>query len=173
MHDFWVFGYGSLMWNPGFHYDFVLPARLFGYHRALCIYSNHYRGTVDNPGLVLGLDRGGCCDGLAFHVPSSDTQTTYDYLIEREQINSVYIEKQRPIHLNDGRIVTGLFFVADQTHEQYAKKLDLNEMATIIRKSHGLAGSNRDYVINTAISLKKIGIHDRFLERLEKLLQDK
>lgn len=172
MHDFWVFGYGSLMWNPGFHHDFMLPARLYGYHRALCIYSNHYRGTVENPGLVLGLDRGGCCDGLAFHIPLSDTQKTYDYLIEREQVNSVYIEKQQPIHLNDGRIVNGLFFVADQTHKQYAKKLDLSEAATIIRQSHGLAGSNRDYVINTAKSLKQIGIHDRYLERLEKFLQD-
>ncbi|MBI0026836.1 gamma-glutamylcyclotransferase [Bartonella sp. M0280] len=172
MHDFWVFGYGSLMWNPGFHYDFMSPARLYGYHRSLCIYSNHYRGTVENPGLVLGLDRGGCCDGLAFHVPVEDTKKTYDYLIEREQVNSVYIEKLKPIHLKDGRIVNGLFFVADQSHEQYAKKMDQENMATIIRQSHGLAGSNIDYVVNTAASLRKMGIPDKSLEKLAKLLQD-
>lgn len=172
MHDFWVFGYGSLMWNPGFSHDFKLPARLYGYHRALCIYSHHYRGTVKDPGLVLGLDRGGCCDGLAFHVPENDAETTYHYLIEREQVNSVYIEKQKPIHLNDGRIVNGLFFVADRAHEQYAKKLDLKSMAAIIRQSHGLAGSNRDYVMNTAMMLRQKGINDKLLQRLEKLLCD-
>lgn len=170
MRDFWVFGYGSLMWNPGFLYDDLKPARLYGYHRKLCIYSHHYRGTPENPGLVLGLDRGGCCDGLAFHVAEKDANRAYKYLIDREQVNSVYIEKQKPIYLRDGRTEQGIFFIADEKHQQYAGKLTIEAMANIISKSFGCAGSNRDYVINTITMLRQIWIQDKPLEKLEQLL---
>ncbi len=166
MNDFWVFGYGSLMWNPGFIYDHVMPGRIYGYHRSLCIYSHHYRGTPEFPGLVLGLNRGGCCDGLAFHVTEQNAKKTYEYLIEREQVNSVYIEKQRSIYLQDKSIVKGLFFVADETHEQYAGKLGLKEMVEIVRRSSGIAGTNSDYVLNTIDMLREKGIQDTQLEKL-------
>lgn len=172
MGDFWVFGYGSLMWNPGFAYDEMVQGRLYGYHRSLCIYSHHYRGTPAHPGLVLGLDRGGCCEGMAFHIPENYAQTTFDYLVEREQVNGVYLEKRGAVHLCDKRIVNSLFFVADRAHSQYAGKLVPETMAAIVNESCGLAGPNRDYVTNTIDLLRNVGIRDNILERLEKLLPD-
>ena len=82
--DLWVFGYGSLMWNPGFAHAEARPARVYGYHRAFCLYSEHYRGTEARPGLVLGLNRGGSCRGRAFRVPAHDADAAMEYLIARE-----------------------------------------------------------------------------------------
>ena len=107
----WVFGYGSLMWNPGFATPETQPARLHGWHRAFCIYSEHYRGTPEKPGLILGLLPGGACRGLAHRLPARDYEATRRYLWTREIDNDgVYEEAIRPIHLADGahRVVAGL-----------------------------------------------------------------
>src|SRR3954468_20431888 len=109
--DLWVFAYGSLMWRPGFSYVERTPARLIGYHRALCVLSHVHRGTPERPGLVLGLDRGGRCHGVAFRVAASEAAATLAYLREREQVTSVYIERGLPVRLRDGGEIRALAYV--------------------------------------------------------------
>ena len=108
MGDLWVFGYGSLMWRPGFAHVETHRARLFGYRRALCIASFVHRGTPERPGLVLGLDRGGSCLGLAFRVPGEREGEVIDYLRERELVTNVYLERRLPIRLDNGQMVEGV-----------------------------------------------------------------
>lgn len=170
MGDFWVFGYGSLMWNPGFFYDDVILARIYGYHRSLCIYSVHYRGTVENPGLVLGLDRGGSCYGMGFHVPQKKAEETYHYLVEREQPTGTYHEKWLHLFLEDKRQVKALAFVTNRKHDQYAGILPLEKVAQIVKGADGLSGTNIDYVLNTAKLLRQNNIYDASLEKLALLL---
>jgi cation transport protein ChaC len=172
MNDFWVFAYGSLMWSPGFFYDDVQPTRLLGYHRRLCIYSFHYRGTPKQPGLVLGLINGGVCDGLSFHIPQRRAQTSYEYLIQREQLNGVYKERSLLLSLKDGRKVQGLVFVADFMHPQYAGFLDSDKIAEIVSKAKGKTGSNKEYVLRTVRHLQGLDVRDYLLERIfHKLLR--
>src|SRR6201988_3951365 len=99
--DLWVFGYGSLMWRPGFEHIEQVPARLIGEHRALCVYSFDHRGTPEKPGLVLGLDRGGACRGIAFRVAPEQRKATVEYLRAREQTTHVYREVMRSVWLNN------------------------------------------------------------------------
>src|SRR5262249_44770370 len=122
----WVFAYGSLMWNPGFAVRETKPARLHGFHRAFCIYSEHYRGTPQKPGLILGLLAGGSCRGLAHRLPARDYDAVRRYLWRREIENDgVYVEEVRPIHLADGHTVPALVYLADRAHRQFAGKLPL------------------------------------------------
>ena len=122
--DLWVFGYGSLMWRPGFVYTLRSKAMLRGWRRSLCIYSHVYRGTRQEPGLVLGLDRGGACPGVAFRVAAALSEPTIRYLREREQATSVYLERMVPVTLESGERVNALAYVADRLHDQYAGRLD-------------------------------------------------
>jgi cation transport protein ChaC len=164
--DLWVFGYGSLMWQPGFPFAERLTATVHGYHRALCIYSYHYRGTEARPGLVLGLDRGGSCQGVAFRVAAAEAPATLAYLRVRELVTNVYREVLLPARLSDGRHVTALAYVADRAHAQYAHGLSPAEIEALVGSAVGVAGSDRDYVCNTQAHLAAIGIRDRMLERL-------
>ena len=116
MDDFWVFGYGSLMWNPGFAFEEKAAARAFGYRRSLCVRSWVHRGTQARPGLVLGLDHGGSCRGMAFRVPAADKGDVVDYLRERELVTHVYRERIMPVLLSDGRRVPALTYVIDRGH---------------------------------------------------------
>ena len=170
MDSFWVFGYGSLMWNPGFNYEEARLCRLYGYHRSFCIYSTHYRGTKERPGLVLGLKKGGSCQGMAFKIPANNAQETYDYLIEREQVSGVYKEKHLNLYFDNKAHENGLAFVADAFHAQYAGKLGLDDMVSVITNATGNAGKNVDYALNTVSHLQKLGVHDRQLEDLTKKL---
>jgi cation transport protein ChaC len=149
----WVFAYGSLMWQPGFAYRRVAPALLRGYHRAFCIYSHHYRGTPDRPGLVLGLARGGACRGLAFEVAEAEAAAVRGYLDERELVNYAYIARMLPVAIEGGRVMA-YTFVADAQHGQYAGALPVDEAAAIIMAAQGCAGLNRDYLINTIRQLE-------------------
>ena len=124
MGDFWVFGYGSLMWRPGFAHVETRRARLMGFRRSLCIRSFVHRGTEQRPGLVLGLDRGGSCVGLAFRVPGDLRDAVLAYLRERELVTSVYLERSLAIQLDQGEKVEAVCYIADRNHRQYAGKLD-------------------------------------------------
>jgi glutathione-specific gamma-glutamylcyclotransferase len=169
---FWVFGYGSLMWKPGFLYTARHPATAYGVHRRLCIYSTHYRGTPENPGLILGLVRGGCCHGMAFKVPAADAEETLAYLTEREQITKVYNEQFRPVHLRGGQVVRALCYVVDESHSQFAGRLPAADQLRLVARSHGSMGPNRDYVCNTARLLNEIGVEDRILSWLAQQLDE-
>lgn len=168
--DLWVFGYGSLMWRPGFDSAENIPALLTGFSRSLCIYSHIYRGTLEMPGLVLGLNSGGVCHGQAFRVPADNRLPVLTYLREREQVSGVYVEKWLTIALADGRHVEALVYVADPLHVQYAGGLTAEDMALVVRRARGQAGPNRDYVANTARHLQEMNIRDDRLEAVLKLL---
>ncbi|WP_244462646.1 gamma-glutamylcyclotransferase [Methyloceanibacter caenitepidi] len=170
----WVFGYGSLMWRPGFPFDAHTPARLEGAHRALCIYSVLHRGTPNEPGLVLGLDEGGRCEGVAFRVEPGAENDTIAYLREREQVTDVYVETYREIVLSNGsgQTVRALTYVADPTHAQYAGALDIETQLRIVRAGRGQAGANIDYVLNTVEHLESLGTHDPLLFALAERLRN-
>lgn len=158
----WIFGYGSLLWNPGFAYDRAEVARLTGWHRSFCMASVHYRGTATAPGLVLALDRadGRHCDGLAFAVSASEAEATLAYLRERELISYAYLEVQLDVHLASGTSVRALTYVINRDHDQYRGGLTLDEQARIIMASHGIRGPNADYLEATANHLTELGIAD-------------
>jgi len=162
-HELWVFGYGSLMWRPGFAHVERHPATLRGAHRSLCLYSMIHRGTKEQPGLVLGLDRGGSCRGVAYRVEASAVDATLAYLREREQPNYAYREVLWPVRLNDGRTVEALTYVVDRAHPQYAGVLTPDAMLPIIRGAEGQSGRNVDYIRNTAAELAKLRIQDATL----------
>jgi cation transport protein ChaC len=172
--DLWVFGYGSLMWRPGFEFVEQVPARLIGEHRALCVYSFDHRGTPEKPGLVLGLDRGGACRGIAFRVPAGRRIDTVDYLRSREQTTNVYREVMRSVWLeNEARQrVSALAYVIDRGHVQYAGRLSLTEQLRYVRQGHGRSGNNRDYVISTVKSIEAQGFRDPQLHQLALMLHD-
>lgn len=164
MDEFWVFGYGSLMWNPGFQFQVRMGARAFGYRRSLCIRSFVHRGTPERPGLVLGLDRGGSCRGAAFKVNAEDREEVLDYLRKRELVTNVYLERHLRLALEGGREVRAIGYVVDRTHQQYAGALDIEEAARIVEVSAGQSGPNDAYVENTVAHLKEMGIRDAWLE---------
>lgn len=167
----WVFGYGSLMWRPGFEFVAVQPALLRGWHRGFCIYSRHYRGTPERPGLVLGLDRGGACRGLAFEVSEDNAAEVVDYLNERELVNYAYTARSPAVRLADGRRVEAYTFVADPHHRLYAGELGVQRAAEIIMDAEGRAGLNRDYLINTVRQLEAHGFVDKRLHELLALVE--
>lgn len=164
--DLWVFGYGSLMWRPGFPYLERRHAHLFGYHRSLCIFSHVHRGTPDNPGLVLGLDRGGRCHGVAFRVAAHEVEATVHYLREREQATAVYLERRLPVRVGASETVNALAYVADRKHPQYAGRLSFDEVLRLVRQGQGVSGANPDYVRSTHEHLLGMGIIDPLLERI-------
>lgn len=163
--DLWVFGYGSLMWNPGFPHLEHRPALLHGYHRKFCIYSYRYRGTPERPGLVLGLDRGGSCRGIVFRVSPGDAPAVLEYLWEREMITGVYRPTQVVVSAG-GEKLRACTFVAQRRHRQYCGGLESARVAECIRGGCGDRGPNLDYLANTVLHLRELGIHDESLERL-------
>ncbi|HVY21703.1 MAG TPA: gamma-glutamylcyclotransferase, partial [Bauldia sp.] len=158
MSDFWVFGYGSLMWRPGFAHAEAIAARLAGAHRALCIYSWVHRGTADRPGLVLGLDQGGSCLGVAFRVAAENRQDVLAYLRERELVTDVYREATRRVSLADGRQVEAVAYLVRRNHPQYAGHLPRETLLALTRDAVGQSGANADYVIQTQRHLAERGI---------------
>jgi cation transport protein ChaC len=170
MDDFWVFGYGSLMWRPGFAHTEVERAHLHGYHRALCVHSYVHRGTPQRPGLVLGLDRGGSCIGLAFKVPGALRDEVMDYLRARELVTSVYIERLLQVRLASGPLVPAVAYVVDRTHPQYAGRLQPEQAAKAVCGAVGQSGPNEDYVLNTVEHLRALAIRDPWLESVARLV---
>ena len=168
LRPLWVFGYGSLIWNPGFPVAEKRLATLGGFVRSFCMSSIHHRGTVEKPGLVLALDprEGGFCRGLAFRVPDDDASATVAYLRERELISSAYVERLVDLTLDGGEGVSALAYVVDTGHEQYVAGLTLEDQARIISTAVGGRGPNTEYLWNTARHLAELGIGDRDLDWL-------
>lgn len=172
---FWVFGYGSLMWRPGFSYRERIVAEVSGWRRALCVYSHVHRGTPERPGLVLGLDRNeagpACaCRGVAYRVAEEEAQGVIDYLRAREQATAVYIEARVGVALGDGSEVEALTYVVDREHPQYAGSLPREELLRLVRQGVGISGANPEYVIATARHLEEIGVEDAVLSDLARAL---
>ena len=167
-HELWVFAYGSLMWRPGFPHQESCRARLDGYHRAFCISSTHHRGSATRPGLVLGLDRGGACEGVAYRVAADRARGVLAYLRERELISGVYRETHVPVSLHDAerRSVTALAYTVERCHPSYIGRQPLRTLAHQIRGARGVSGENLDYLLNTVRHLADAGIRERGLERL-------
>ena len=170
--ELWVFGYGSLMWRPGFNALERVPARLKGLHRSLCVFSHVHRGTPERPGLVLGLDRGGMCRGIAYRVAAGARSETIAYLRAREQVTSVYRETVRRIELEDAarRQVRALCYIVDRGHAQYAGRLSLAERLHCVRQGHGRSGPNPEYVIETVRALEALGYRESELHVLAERL---
>jgi len=171
--DLWVFAYGSLIWRPGFAFMERVEARLIGAHRALCVYSFYHRGTAERPGLVLGLDRGGACRGIAYRVAASARAETIAYLREREQVTMVYRECTRRVWLKGDpeRSVSALCYMVDRSHPQYAGRLSLEQQLHHVRQGHGHSGANRDYVIATVAALESLGLRETELHLLAERLK--
>ncbi len=171
--DLWVFGYGSLIWRPGFDHLERLPARLTGAHRGLCVFSHVHRGTPEKPGLVLGLDLGGACRGIAYRVAASRRAETLAYLRAREQVTMVYRETVRSVALlsDPERRVSAVCYMVDRGHPQYAGRLDLATQLHLVRQGHGQSGANRDYVLSTVNALEALGLYDRDLHLLAERLR--
>lgn len=167
----WVFGYGSLMWRPGFPFAERRGATLHGRRRAFCIYSVHHRGTYERPGLVLGLAPGGTCRGVAYRVAEADWDAVYAYLLEREQPTETYIEARRHVRLDDGRRLEALCFLSDVAHQQWAGALGLERQAELIAGATGLSGRNVDYLRDLVQHLREMGVRDASMERLLGLVE--
>ncbi len=170
--DLWVFGYGSLMWNPGFDHTEAVVATLSGYHRSFCMRSIHHRGTEEAPGLVLALDEmdGSHCQGLAFRACPKSHDKTLAELRARELVSSAYLEKRLRIHLQDGREVDAVTYVIDPDHVQYCQ-IALDEQAQIIARAVGGRGPNTEYLYNTAAHLADLGIEDHDLSWLSRTVR--
>jgi len=172
----WVFGYGSLMWRPGFDFVDRRIARLHGYHRHFCVWSHRYRGSPKVPGLVLGLDRGGSCRGVAYRIAPERADEVLSYLHEREMITGIYRPSRLSMTVTDdqGTIdrITAQTYVVDRAHPQYAGTLSRAELAALVIQGVGTAGPCRDYLVNTVEHLREMAIPDRRLERMLALVED-
>lgn len=153
------------MWDPGFPHVAAEPALLRGYHRAFCIYSSRYRGTVQSPGLVLGLDPGGACKGIVYRIAAADKAAALEALWNREMRRGVYRPRLIPVSTPTARR-NALSFVANRTHSGYAGRLEINSAARIIAMCCGERGPNVDYLLNTLRHLDALGVHDHHLHQL-------
>ncbi|MEM8572243.1 MAG: gamma-glutamylcyclotransferase [Pseudomonadota bacterium] len=173
--DLWIFGYGSLIWHPGFDYLSRHLASLSGHSRSFCMVSVHYRGTPERPGLVLALDAAsGCvCEGVAYRVSQSHAAETLAYLRERELVSYAYVEAWLPVHLQSGETVEAVTYVIDRDHPQYRGDLDLQRQADIIASAEGPRGPNADYLFNTVDGLVELGLHDADLLALAGLVRER
>ena len=167
-HDLWLFAYGSLMWRPGFAVAETRRARLTGYRRCFSIYSVHHRGTPERLGMVLGLDRGGVCEGIAYRIAAQEADAIRRYLRSRELINGVYREALLQIELEQDppAEVMALTYIVERAHPNYAHRLPLPTQARLIKGAKGLSGANIDYLVSTVRHLRELGIRERELERL-------
>jgi cation transport protein ChaC len=155
----WVFAYGSLIWHPGFEYAERHLVRVHGYHRAFCITSTVYRGTPESPGVVLGLDRGGSCHGVAYRIRPGEEEEVVEALYQREMPHHVYTPRMLPVRLPSGSCVQALTFVARRDHPSYLR-LSRDEVLRRLSSCRGGRGHNRDYAINTWHALREWGIDD-------------
>jgi cation transport protein ChaC len=164
--DLWIFGYGSLMWAPEFRPAERSFGRLHGYHRALCILSMRYRGTLKRPGLVMGLCRGGSCWGVALRVRGPHVRATLEHLWRREMPRRVYMPRLLAVRIRGGRLVRALAFVANPEHPHFVHELALPELARLVAQGVGERGHCVEYIANTIAHMGEIGVQDPHLERV-------
>lgn len=164
--DLWLFGYGSLMWSPGFRHAEKRTGLVRGYHRALCILSNRYRGTPEKPGLVMGLCRGGSCWGMAFRIPAARVRRVLRALWSREMLNKVYVPTLVPVTVGPRLRIRALAFVADTSHRQFVRELDLHGRARLVAQGIGQRGPCVDYIRNTLEHMLELGMNDPHLARI-------
>jgi cation transport protein ChaC len=164
--DLWVFGYGSLMWSPGFRAAEKSPGKVHGYHRSLCVYSHRYRGTAKRPGLVMGLCPGGSCWGTAYRIPAARVPRVLAYLYRREMRNRVYLPRFVRVGTRGGREVRALAFIADAGHSHFAGDLSMSATALIVARGCGERGRNIDYLSFTLAHMHELGVKDPHLDRI-------
>jgi glutathione-specific gamma-glutamylcyclotransferase len=161
----WLFGYGSLIWNPAFHFSARLIGRIWGYHRRFCLWTHLGRGRPERPGLVLGLERGGSCQGVVFHIAPGSVEDELEIVWRREMLSGAYLPRWLEVRTAAGT-VRAIAFVINPAHERYAHLLSDDEIAEAIATASGWLGPCADYLVNTVDHLATLGIHDRPLERL-------
>jgi len=169
--DVWVFGYGSLVWRPEFDFLERRPARINGYHRALCLWSRVNRGTPERPGLVFGLDVGGSCRGMAYRIAAVDVPGILRDLWKREMPSGAYIPRWLNCQTRQGA-VRSLVFTMDRSKDAYVRGLSQEQLVSVVRHAHGSYGSCAEYVVETALALRQAGIHDRKLDAIVARLRD-
>ncbi|MCP4757751.1 MAG: gamma-glutamylcyclotransferase [Proteobacteria bacterium] len=170
--DLWVFGYGSLIWNPAFHYVEKRPARLHGFHRSFCLRLTIGRGSPEHPGLMLALDRGGSTNGVAFRIAAEKVESETEILWMREMLTGAYNAHWGNLITNDD-VVQGLTFVINRAHSRYAGQPSLDETAEHLLNGKGYLGTCREYLENTVQHLDEIDVRDNYLHRLQHLVQQK
>jgi glutathione-specific gamma-glutamylcyclotransferase len=164
--DLWIFGYGSLMWSPGFRCTEKSAGKVHGYHRSMCVYSHRYRGSPERPGLVMGLCRGGSCWGMAFRVSAAQAPRVLANLYRREMLNRVYRPSFVRVRTRDGRLLRALAFVADAGHKQFAGDLGVLRTARLVARGRGERGRNIDYLSYTLAHMHELGVRDPHLDRI-------
>lgn len=170
--DIWVFGYGSLIWNPAFHFVEKRIARLNGYHRCFCLWTHLGRGTPERPGMVLGLERGGSCVGVAFRIAAKAVADEVEIIWRREMVSGAYLPRWTRLSTEEGA-VTAVSFVINPDHPRYACKPPEQDVVTSLAHATGPLGAAREYLDNTVSHLDELGIHDRALRRLGRLVSEK
>lgn len=168
----WVFGYGSLIWNPAFHFEKKIPARIYGYHRSFCLHLTIGRGSAEYPGLMLALDKGGSCNGMAFHIAADQVESETRILWMREMISGAYIPHYGPLKTRDGNIMA-LTFVINRKHDRYLGNMGFKKTAEMICNGRGPLGTCREYLENTVELLGEIDVRDRYLTRLLSRINEK
>lgn len=169
--DLWIFGYGSLLWNPAFHYVDCQPARLFGYRRRFCLQASIGRGSKEKPGLMLALDHGGSCNGRAFRIARDKIQSETEILWMREMISGSYDAKKVTLNL-PGQVISGLTFVMNRQHPRYVANMDLETTAKLLATGEGHLGTCRDYLMNTIKHLEEMNVRDKYLHQLAAKIQE-
>jgi len=167
--DWWVFAYGSLLWNPLFPFEDARRAMLCGRRRRFCLWSLASRGTANQPGLVLGLDRGGSCQGVVYQLPTRSAKAELTLLWRREMVLGAYLPLWVTVR-SDGKSLVALAFVVDRAHRQYTGNLTLGEQADVLASATGAFGSSADYLERARVALVTHGIVDPYLERLAALV---
>jgi len=169
--DVWIFGYGSLIWNPAFHFSEKRIGRLRGYHRQFCLWTHLGRGTPELPGMVLGLERGGSCVGVVFRIAAKDVMDEVEIIWRREMVSGAYLPRWTKILTEDGP-VTAVSFVINPAHPRYACKPPEADVVNSLAHAAGPMGTAREYLDNTVVHLKELGIRDRNLYRLCDLVEE-
>jgi glutathione-specific gamma-glutamylcyclotransferase len=164
--EVWVFAYGSLMWNPALDFAEAQPCKVEGWRRSFCFWTPLGRGTPELPGLMLALEGGGSCEGIAYRLAPELVRSELAILWNREMLAGVYQARWVPTKLRDGRTVTAVTFVVDTAHCHYCGDLPMERAAHHIAFAEGRRGACRDYLINTAEHARALGIHDPYIEEL-------